>query len=515
MSSTSPSIEITYHERPDPVLGGPPQTWLTEGDSATLTCEVKGFTTGWRFHWYKTAPYRPGLIHVIHKIRADSLELLSDSIRGAGGSYTLSPAALRHTGVYVCRAERGEPAHHTEFSQPQPLWVTGLSSPASLVVHPDRNQHFTYQFLSLSCEGNGNSTGLKLRWFSKMMERESCPFKWISEAGSSCSIRSLLQSHSGVYWCQSESGEQSNPVNITIQDGIVILESPVHPVTEGDPLTLRCRYRYQPSNVSADFYKDGTLLQTSTTGEITIPAVSQSHEGLYKCSNPESGESPKSWITVKEKPKPVLRGPPQTWLTDGDVTLESPVHPVTEGDPLTLCCRYRSKPSHISADFYKDGTLLQTSTTGEMTIPAVSKSHEGLYKCSNPESGESPESWITVKVSAPHSGLFLLLIVGLVVGLVILFGFLIILLVIHRFKKGNGLGTQTTQSSVTTSSGQQQEITKHGSTQDQSQSTGSDWAQSECIPLQTGNEERYGDIPSPNHEVQARVELLRQILTGV
>uniref|UniRef100_A0A4W5L0H0 Ig-like domain-containing protein n=1 Tax=Hucho hucho TaxID=62062 RepID=A0A4W5L0H0_9TELE len=33
-----------------------------------------------------------------------------------------------------------------------------------------------------------------------------------------------------------------------------------------------------------------------------------------------------------------------------------------------------------------------------MTIPAVSKSDEGLYKCTNSE-GESPESWITVTVA--------------------------------------------------------------------------------------------------------------------
>ena len=99
--------------------------WLTEGDSVTLSCEVRGSTTGWRFHWYKTAPYSPELVYVLHENRRYSLQLVSDSISGAGGSYTLSPAALRHTGVYVCRAERGEPAYHTEFSQPQPLWVTG------------------------------------------------------------------------------------------------------------------------------------------------------------------------------------------------------------------------------------------------------------------------------------------------------------------------------------------------------------------------------------------------------
>ena len=91
----------------------------------------------------------------------------------------------------------------------------------------------------------------------------------------------------------------NEPTELLCTAGDVILESPAHPVTEGDPLTLRCRYRYKPSNISADFYKDGTLLQTSTTGEMTIPAVSESHEGVYRCRNPEKGESPESWVTVR------------------------------------------------------------------------------------------------------------------------------------------------------------------------------------------------------------------------
>ncbi|XP_076144931.1 Fc receptor-like protein 5 [Alosa pseudoharengus] len=295
-SEISEAVRVTVAEIPMPVLRGPPQTWLTEGDSVTLSCEVRGSTTGWRFHWYKTAPYIPDLFHAIHRKRGYYLEM-SEGIRGAGGSYTLSPVALRHTGVYVCGAERGEPAYHTEFSQPQPLWVTGLSPPSTLIVSPNRNQHFDYSSLSLSCEGSGN--GWILRSFSDQTLREMCPTDWRSETRSSCSISSASPSDSGVYWCQSESGEQSNPVKITVHNGNVILEGPVHLVTEGDPLTLRCRYRYQPSNISADFYKDGTLLQTSTTGEMTIPAVSKSHEGLYKCRNPERGESPQSWILIK------------------------------------------------------------------------------------------------------------------------------------------------------------------------------------------------------------------------
>ncbi|XP_076144463.1 Fc receptor-like protein 5 [Alosa pseudoharengus] len=287
-SETSEPVRITVSEKPNPVLRGPPQTWLTEGDSVTLSCEVRGSTTGWRFHWYKT------------ESRGYYVDL-SDSIRGAGGSYTLSPAALRHTGVYVCSAERGEPAYHTEFSNPHPLWVTGHSPPSSLVVHLNRNHHFDYEFLSLSCVGSVNLTGWRLRWFTgkwRLSGNKMCPTGW-TEAGSTCRTEKAISSDSGVYWCQSESGEQSNPVNITVHNGDVILQTPVHPVTEGGPLTLHCRYRYQTSHISADFYKDGTLLQTSTTGEMTIPAVSKSHEGLYKCRIPKRGESPESCIIVK------------------------------------------------------------------------------------------------------------------------------------------------------------------------------------------------------------------------
>ncbi len=81
---------------------------------------------------------------------------------------------------------------------------------------------------------------------------------------------------------------------------------------------------------------------------------------------------------------------------DGDVILQSSVDPVIEGDTLTLHCLHRSTNSSIlGADFYKDGSLVQNQTTGEMIITTVSKSHEGFYSCKT-ERGQSPKSWISV-----------------------------------------------------------------------------------------------------------------------
>uniref|UniRef100_A0A8C7IPT7 Ig-like domain-containing protein n=1 Tax=Oncorhynchus kisutch TaxID=8019 RepID=A0A8C7IPT7_ONCKI len=159
-----------------------------------------------------------------------TLQPLSDNVTSED-SYTLIPAGPTPTGGYVCRAGRGDP------------------SPS-------------YRGVESGCVSN-----------------------WGSITGSTCTISYSDTWDSGVYWCESGSGEYSNAVNITVEDGDVILESPVHPLTEGDSVTLRCKYWTTSSNIKADFYKDGILIKNETPGEMTIPA----------------GESPESWMTVRDE----------------------------------------------------------------------------------------------------------------------------------------------------------------------------------------------------------------------
>uniref|UniRef100_A0A8C1B7J9 Ig-like domain-containing protein n=1 Tax=Cyprinus carpio carpio TaxID=630221 RepID=A0A8C1B7J9_CYPCA len=275
-SQRSDAVTLTVSAEAQAAVRVSPQPWLTEGDSVTLICEVTGSSTGWTFSWFRDD------------------DRLSDSSRGAGGSYTLSPAALQHTGVYTCRAERGRPAYYTKNSSTQTLWITGVSPSVSLVVTPNRSQHFSSDSLSLSCEDQRNSAGWTVRRYTDR-NTEGCS----KQTGSTCRIVSLSTSDSGVYWCQSESGEKRHPLNITVHNGDVILESSVDPVIEGDTLTLHCLHRStNPSILRADFYKDGSLVQNQTTGEMSITTVSKSHEGFYYCKT-ERGESLHSWISVR------------------------------------------------------------------------------------------------------------------------------------------------------------------------------------------------------------------------
>ncbi|XP_073693712.1 uncharacterized protein [Garra rufa] len=276
-SDISDAVTLTVSAEAQAAVRVSPQPWLTEGDSVTLICEVTGSSTGWTFSWFRDDDH------------------LSDSSRGAGGSYTLSPAALQHTGVYTCRAERGPPAYYTNYSNTQPLWITSKLSQVLLVASPSRSQHFSSESLSLSCEDQSNSGWTVRRYTDR--NTEDCS----KQTGSTCRIVSLSTSDTGVYWCQSESGDKRHPLNITVHDGDVILVSSVDPVIEGDTLTLHCLHRSTNSPIlRADFYKDGSLVQNQTTGEMSITAVSKSHEGFYYCKT-ERGQSLHSWISVRGK----------------------------------------------------------------------------------------------------------------------------------------------------------------------------------------------------------------------
>ncbi|XP_053537483.1 carcinoembryonic antigen-related cell adhesion molecule 5 isoform X1 [Ictalurus punctatus] len=297
-SEISDAVTLTVSDVAEAVVSVSPLCWLTEGDSVTLSCEVKNSSTGWTFSWYTEVPSRNGLIKMTGSpgnVLYGS-KLLSDSSRGSGGSYTLSPVTVKNTGVYMCSAERGESVFHTRFSNLQPLWITGASSRVSLIINPSRTQHFTADSLSLSCEDQSDSTGWTVRGYTY----NETLFECSSVSGSTCNISSLSTSHTGVYWCHSESGRRSNPVNITVHNGDVILESPVHPVTEGRPLILRCLHRNSKiSDFGVNFYKNDSVLQSQTTAAMTISTVSKSDEGFYHCKHPERGESPKSWISVR------------------------------------------------------------------------------------------------------------------------------------------------------------------------------------------------------------------------
>ncbi|XP_035771205.1 low affinity immunoglobulin gamma Fc region receptor II-like [Neolamprologus brichardi] len=191
---------------------------------------------------------------------------------------------------------------------------------ARLTVSPSSSQIFKGDFVSLSCEEGDSSAGWTLRRNTSKQQRTQCGDEWGKPAGSSCD-NNVFPHDSGVYWCESREGPISNMVNLTVTGGSVILQSPVLPVMEGDDVTLLCKTKTTPSNLTAAFYKDGSLISNGSSVNMTIQHVSRSDEGLYKCDISGHGESPSSWITVTDKltttPPPKSTPPPTSTSKPG------------------------------------------------------------------------------------------------------------------------------------------------------------------------------------------------------
>ncbi|XP_039465658.1 immunoglobulin superfamily member 1-like isoform X4 [Oreochromis aureus] len=279
----SDSVTLTVSDnKPRPVLTVSP-SWLSPGASVTLNCQVEHPSAGWSFYWYKAVPDLSE--------KSSSYELLPDGSGTAQDSYIIH--GQTHTAGYVCRAGRGDPEYHTDHSQPKFVWSADVHSAASLTVSPDRVQHFTSDSVSLTCEGN--FTEWRVRKFSEDGRLSDCR----RMTGSTCNINTS-KSDTGVYWCESGSGEFSSAVNITVQnDGNgPILVSPVHPVTEGASVSLSCSLRTQKILSNVFFYHNHKLIKNDTRGELKISAVSKSDEGFYKCQY-SGRESAQSWMSVK------------------------------------------------------------------------------------------------------------------------------------------------------------------------------------------------------------------------
>uniref|UniRef100_A0A671MVT9 Ig-like domain-containing protein n=1 Tax=Sinocyclocheilus anshuiensis TaxID=1608454 RepID=A0A671MVT9_9TELE len=276
----SEPVTVTIYGKPKPKVSIKPDQHVFRGETVTLRCDIDGeAVTSWQYSWYKD-----GSVSVFSELQ----------------EHTVWFVRMSDAGKYSCYGEERGGSRTSNISDAVTLTVSGVSPPVSLIVSPSRTQHFTSVSLSLSCVNQSNSDRWRVRRYSDILGLIDCSSRWGSQTGSTCTTSSTITSDTAVYWCQSESGEISQPVNITVQLG-VILESPVHPVTEGDTLTLRCLYQHStPPNLRADFYKDGSLIQSQNT-EMIISTVSKSHEGFYYCKQPERGESPKSWISVRSE----------------------------------------------------------------------------------------------------------------------------------------------------------------------------------------------------------------------
>ncbi|KAM6949015.1 high affinity immunoglobulin gamma Fc receptor I-like [Aplochiton taeniatus] len=360
-----------------------------------------GESSGWRSYWYRNSK---GSVPVS----------VSEGVH-----YTFTPSSISEGGEFWCRGGRGHPVYYKDYSQPISINVTARPY-AVLTLQPNWTQIYIGETVTLKCEikGTEDFTNWKYNWNNK----EGTRMKPISTTESEYKFNPT-RIEMNEFTCKGVGdsvkghSETSEPLRLTVsgKPRPVLRVSPSW-LNPGDSVTLTCGL--QVSSTDWRFYWYRTVPY-----QAGLPSLANQSYSVEPLMDGDHGTVERSYI---------LHGATHTAGYVSDVILESPVHPVTEGDLVTLRCKHQN-PSLVSkVDFYKDGELLQNGTSREITIPAVSKSHEGLYRCGYSDGEESPESWLLVRVVP--SFLQRRLLFGLLVGSPYMLA-TILLVMIHRQRR--------------------------------------------------------------------------------
>ncbi|XP_002737065.3 nephrin-like [Saccoglossus kowalevskii] len=198
-------------------------------------------------------------------------------------------------------------------------------------------------------------------------------------------ILSITRDKAGEYMCSAENtyydgttGNTEEIITIDVQYIPVVVLDESKTVKEGDAVSINCSTFITEANPAAsEFQWIRNSAVEQTTDELTIYSVARSDAGLYSCwafnyfydGSPGKGESTTELV--------VQYGP--------EVSLESPLLPVTEGSKVTINCTVDSQPPPFKYEWtqiMKDGTVNELGEDMEyLSFASVDRSKGGNYTC--------------------------------------------------------------------------------------------------------------------------------------
>ncbi|KAI1890620.1 hypothetical protein AGOR_G00155540 [Albula goreensis] len=150
-TGNSNDVTLKVFDNPKPLVTQKlPSGWIFTGDTVILSCGVSTGPAGWRYHW--------------HKDRQGAARQSTDLSSTDGSSYTISYAALSHSGEYFCRAERGREPFYSLYSDAVQLNITARPW-AVIILETGWTEIFRTDSLTLRCDVEGSSDEWNYTWY--------------------------------------------------------------------------------------------------------------------------------------------------------------------------------------------------------------------------------------------------------------------------------------------------------------------------------------------------------------
>ncbi|XP_067227950.1 Fc receptor-like protein 5 [Chanodichthys erythropterus] len=318
------------------------------GEKVQLGCNMPG--DGWKYDWYK-----------------DSKPLITDP------TFTISPASLSDTGVYHCKAKRGDFSVDSEILRVQ---VQDPPQP-KLSIESEWKTFYPTEKVILKCSIDGGSNEWSYEWF-----RNSTPIsvdKDISFSGNTLSISSAKASHSGQYTCRGKhltrtpvTTGQAEALQLHIYDNTPKPDITKHRWFDffytGEKVQLGCNM--SGDGWKYDWYKGSKPLITDPT--FNISSASLSDTGVYHCKAKRgdfSVDSETLRVQVQDLPEARVQSEWTEAFPDEKVFLQCVIS-VSEN---WIYKWFKGSENVVSSDerSIKDNTLTLSVKSG----------HEGDYAC--------------------------------------------------------------------------------------------------------------------------------------
>ncbi|XP_035238212.1 leukocyte immunoglobulin-like receptor subfamily A member 4 [Anguilla anguilla] len=270
-------------EKPRPVITqNPPSGEMYTGERVTLSCGFCGEPAGWEYLWYKDT-----LRHTVPN---------TDSSRTDGSSFTISSAALAHSGEYRCRAARGRKPFYSDYSDPLTLEISVLPQ-TYLFVQSGLTDVFPTETVTLRCVSQGSSTDWMYKWYRDGRELPVDKANSSSVNGDTYTILSADQSHAGLYTCRGELTRRASVHSLIGSSAALTIRALPQAVVSLDEgwmgvfitkgtLAMRCELQgFTSADWNYTWYRDGTQISLNHTGERhTVGFWDSSSDGEYRCS---------------------------------------------------------------------------------------------------------------------------------------------------------------------------------------------------------------------------------------
>nr|XP_043877269.1 Fc receptor-like protein 4 isoform X3 [Solea senegalensis] len=372
------------------------------GESVTLICDVKeGQETDW---WYS--------------FNRDGQRFIVYSSNKKHQTYT----QYIQTGNYSCTGDNKRSGNPQESKK---VHLTVLVyTPKALILEVNSS---TVGAVMLTCSVSPSTPGWEYSWYSGTNAQPLTAGDVVFHSNDRISV-----SQDGLYRC---AGGRGTPRYYTVQSDTFVAITPVVKLNHnwpevfyGEETRLTCEMKGGENVVwEYEWMKQQVVLPENKKEHVVVHATTSDYMCRAESTYGQTRWSKAFRLTVIVK----------------DILLESPTHPVAEGEAVTLRCKLKTGNFVADVFFYQNDKVVQNDTRWTLTIPAVSKSHEGFYRCEGKYSQRtltSPQSWISVKsVSKPeHSPGHMPLIVGLVCGVLVIIPLLLLLVVFcYRMSKEN------------------------------------------------------------------------------